>query len=517
MVSKRQMLRSSMVVGFFSLLGSLTGILVETSIAAQLGLSKSSDTFYVAFTVPYIITNLIGATGQFSLVPFFSSLEARHSSADLWRGFSYAVNGVLLGLSAVALAGAAVAPWLIRGIAPGFTPAQLELAGRLARWLFFVIVPAGVAETLRSFLLSQHRFALPSAAGFFRNALVILCILATFRSYGMWSIVLGYFAGYFFQFAVLAAELLLAFPVRYSMSFKSGGEAFRNLRGAGTAQITAAVAWQGVVVVERVIASFLPAGTLTALNYGFKIASTLVELLAGSVGTAALPTLSKAFARRNVPEERKAFRDTLEISLVLLSPIAVFCLLLSRHIIRLIFERGNFTPQSTDLMATIFFYYSLSLLCFGGIRILNFYLFARNEAAPFLRLTFLQYGMTVSFDLLYVGVLGAGAAGIPLGLLTALALTMGIAYFRDLGNLKEAMGRTFAVFWGKNMAGAGLAAVLVAGLREWLQAPRTGLDNFVYLSTLCGAGSLIFFAALAASRAIPVSEISALWEPPENE
>ncbi len=68
-----------MVVGFFGFLGSLTGILVETSIAAKLGLSKSSDTFYVAFTVPYIITNLVSATGQFSLVPFFAAVGAEHS------------------------------------------------------------------------------------------------------------------------------------------------------------------------------------------------------------------------------------------------------------------------------------------------------------------------------------------------------------------------------------------------------------------------------------------------------
>src|SRR5215471_5418673 len=105
-MKKRHLLRSSMVVGFFSFLGSLTGILVETSIAAKLGLSKSSDTFYVAFTVPYIITNLISATGQFSLVPFFSTLDARHSAEDLWRGFSYAINVVFLGSSALACLGA---------------------------------------------------------------------------------------------------------------------------------------------------------------------------------------------------------------------------------------------------------------------------------------------------------------------------------------------------------------------------------------------------------------------------
>ncbi|HET7100301.1 MAG TPA: lipid II flippase MurJ, partial [Terriglobia bacterium] len=139
MTAKRQMFRSSMVVGAFSSLGSITGILVEISIAANLGLSKASDTFYVAFTVPYIMTNLISATGQFSLVPFFSSLEAQHPEEEVWRGFSYVANVVFLGLSALALLGVLAAPWLIRGIAPGFTMQQAELAAHLARWLFIII------------------------------------------------------------------------------------------------------------------------------------------------------------------------------------------------------------------------------------------------------------------------------------------------------------------------------------------------------------------------------------------
>src|SRR3989442_5960730 len=110
MASRRQMLRSSMVVVFFCLLGSLTGILSETSIAARLSLSRSSDTFYVAFTAPYVIVNMLNATGQFSLVPFFSTLDARHSAEELWRGFSYVVNILFLGSSALPTPGSAPAP-----------------------------------------------------------------------------------------------------------------------------------------------------------------------------------------------------------------------------------------------------------------------------------------------------------------------------------------------------------------------------------------------------------------------
>jgi len=182
-------------VGFFSLLGSLTGILVETTIAAKLGLSKSSDMFYVAFTVPYIIVNLLSATGQFSLVPFFSALDTHHSEKDEWQGFSYAFNLMLIGSGAIAILGATSAPLIIRGIAPGLTLPQIESASRLSPWLFLITVPAALSETFRCFLLSRHWFALPSAAGLFPNVSVISCVLLAFKRYGIYSIVILYFTG----------------------------------------------------------------------------------------------------------------------------------------------------------------------------------------------------------------------------------------------------------------------------------------------------------------------------------
>src|SRR5208337_1676603 len=398
---KQQMLRSSIVVAFFNLLGGLSGILVETSIAANLGLSLRSDTFYVAYTIPYIITNLLTATGQFSLVPFFASLESSRDENELWRGFSYVANILFLGLGAIAVVGAVASPWIIHGIAPGFTHQEDALATQLSRWLFLIIIPAGIGEVLRSFLLSRHYFGLSTASGFIRNVASIVVILLGFHRYGPQSIFLGYLAGYLLQLAVLGVQILVSFRPRYSLTLTASGESFSNLRGAGTAQLAGALGWQGLVIVERIIASFLPAGTLTALNYGFRILGTLAELLGGSVGTAALPALSRAVATKNHEEERETFRETLRISLVLLSPMAVFCLLLNQSIIRLFFQRGNFTPEATRLMAMILFYYSLSLLPYAFIRILSFHMFARHEGGIYLRLALLLYSLNVGFDLLY--------------------------------------------------------------------------------------------------------------------
>ncbi len=500
---KQRMLQSSMVVAFFNLLGGLTGILVETSIAANLGLSVRSDTFYVAYTIPYVITNLLTATGQFSLVPFFASLESSQDEKEIWRGFSYVVNILALGLGAIAVVGVVASPWIIHGIAPGFTPEEDAVATQLSRWLFLIIIPAGIGEVLRSFLLSRHHFALSTASGFIRNGTSIVVILLAFHRFGLYSIVVGFMAGYLLQVLILGVRVLVVFPVQYSLTLTARGESFRNLRGAGTAQLTAAVAWQGVVVVERIIASFLPAGTLTALNYGFKIQGALTELLGGSVGTAALPALSRAVARKDHEEERGTFQETLRISLVLLSPMAVFCLLLNHSIIRLFFQRGNFTPEATRLMAMVLFYYSISLLPYAFIRILSFHMFARHEAGIYLRLALFLYGLNVGFDLLYVAVFHLGAKGIPLGLLSSALAVVGLAFRRNLCDLQKVLDRSLALFSSKVLLGALLSAVVIWVMRREIPGPASGLGDFTYLCLLCGAGSLAFFAALVWTHALP--------------
>ncbi len=498
---KRQMLKSSAVVAFFSLLGALTGILVETCIAAKLGLSLRSDSFYVAYTIPYIITNLLGATGQFSLVPFFASLESSQDEQEIWRGLSYVGNMLFLGLGAIAAAGAAAAPWIVHGIAPGFTPGQFAEATHLARWLFIIIVPAGIGEVMRSFLLSRHYFALSTATGLMRNASCIVVILAGFHRFGAQSIFLGYLAGYLLQVAALGLQMLKSFRPRYSLTLRASGKSFRNLRGSGSAQLGGALGWQGVVIVERIIASFLPAGTLTALNYGFRIIGTLSELLGGSVGTASLPSLSRAVARQERQEERQILRDTLGISLALLAPMMVFCVLLSHDIIRLVFQRGNFTPQATLTMAMVLYYYSWSLVPFAFIRILNFYLFARHESGLFLRLSIFEYSLNVGFDLIFVGLLHLGAEGIPLGLLTSLLVTSGLAVRRNLCDLRSSLDAVLGRFSLKVLAGTAVTALAVWLLRRNVAAPASTRGDFAYLCLVCGAGSVVFLAGLVATRA----------------
>jgi peptidoglycan biosynthesis protein MviN/MurJ (putative lipid II flippase) len=129
------------------------------------------------------------------------------------------------------------------------------------------------------------------------------------------------------------------------------------------------------------------------------------------------------------------------------------------------------------------------------------------------RLCLLQYGLTAAFDLLYVGGLRMGAKGIPLAMLTSLLITCGLAYRRNLAELRLSLDRSLGIFAVKNLLGSTLAALAMWALRLRLPPPVTGWANFGYLCALCGTGSLIFLAALLVSRAVPMKELLGLWKP----
>jgi peptidoglycan biosynthesis protein MviN/MurJ (putative lipid II flippase) len=164
----------------------------------------------------------------------------------------------------------------------------------------------------------------------------------------------------------------------------------------------------------------------------------------------------------------------------------------------------------------VFLYYSLSLLLFASFRIMIFYLFARQEAWIFFRLSLWMYGLNAAFDLIYVGAFRLGAKGIPLGLFTALLLVSGVVFRRNICDLQFALDRWLRSFMVKNLVAAVLAAAVVWALRWWLTPPLSGFRNFFYLCEICGAGCLIYLVTLGFYRVIPLAPLANVWQRPKE-
>jgi hypothetical protein len=113
----------------------------------------------------------------------------------------------------------------------------------------------------------------------------------------------------------------------------------------------------------------------------------------------------------------------------------------------------------------------------------------------------LLYSLNVAFDLFYVGLLQLGAKGIPLGLLSSLAVTSWLVFRRNLCDVRGALDRTLGRFSLKVLTGALITALVVWVLHTEVSTPASSEGDFAYLCFLCGAGSLAFLSTLVMTRA----------------
>jgi putative peptidoglycan lipid II flippase len=118
---------------------------------------------------------------------------------------------------------------------------------------------------------------------------------------------------------------------------------------------------QSQVLIERYLASNLPSGAISHLNYAQKVAQ-IPMTLSLMLCTVTFPVLAQALAEGDTERARDRVERDVSIAacIVLLGAAAVFAC--APQIIQLLFQRGAFTAQDTAATATVMRVYSAGLL-----------------------------------------------------------------------------------------------------------------------------------------------------------
>ena len=113
------------------------------------------------------------------------------------------------------------------------------------------------------------------------------------------------------------------------------------------------VLMSGTLLIDQTFAANLPAGSVSALSYGTKLAGVAASILVVVVSTLSLPMFSRLAAERNYPRLRRAYYTAGALTLLMTIPIAATLAFGAEPIIRLLFLRGNFTSEDAALAASV--------------------------------------------------------------------------------------------------------------------------------------------------------------------
>jgi putative peptidoglycan lipid II flippase len=494
------MLGRIFTVGGYTLLSRLTGFARDIMLAAVLGAGPVADAFFVAFRLPNHF-RAIFAEGAFNaaFVPAYAHVhgECGVKAAGLFADRIF----TLLFLSQLVLL---VVAWLFMPqamsiLAPGFADdaEQRRLAIELTRITFPYLLLITLVTLYGGMLNVMHRFASAAAASIFLNlAMMMTLALAMFFPTAGHAAAWGVLISGFLQYFLLAGELarhggLPRFaPVKFDQDVR---DFFRALGPATLGSMGTQVA----LFADTIIATFLPAGALSALYYADRLNQLPIGVIGIAIGTVLLPEMSRRLTADDHAGAAKAQKRAFDFTLLFSVPFVAAFLTVPEIIMRAMFARGAFSKADAVTAGATLAAYAVGLIPFVMIRSAVATFYARKDTATPVKAALTGVAVNVALKIALVGAL----AQVGLALATAvgawinLLLVLGFAVRAGYLDLDRALMQSLAKFV---VSGAVLGAALwfAAGFATAHFAQLNPLRDEAALLLLIVVGTFVYAGSI---------------------
>ncbi len=359
-MSHRRVLASAAMLGAATVLVKLVALIKDWMVARRFGASDELDAFLIAFMIPSYAVAALGHSVAQAFIPTYLRVYEDESPAAAGR----LVGGVLIGglvlLVIVSLLLGAVAPFILPVVGSGFDESKLRIAQSLLHVLLGVLVVSGISAILAAVLNAHERFAVAAIAPLAVPVSMVVAFALFQDRYGIHALAAGTLAGFVLECCVLAAATyrhgLLPWP-----SWSGFDATLRDVASRYWPIVVGSLLMASCAVVDQSMAASLASGNVSILNYGNKIVALVLSIVAVSLSTVLLPRFSRMIAAGGWDALRHTFNTYAKLILVGSIPVVTLLILLAEPMIALLFQRGAFTPETTEAVSRVQIYLSLQI------------------------------------------------------------------------------------------------------------------------------------------------------------
>ncbi len=365
----------------------VVGLVREIVAASYFGVTGPMSAFTIAFQLPNLMRMLFAdAALQAAFVPVFTEQLEQGKRPSAFRLASTLIFLVTLVLGLITALFILLAPVFVPLVSPGFDQATEDLAVSLAQLLFPILVMLGLSGVVVGVLNSYNRFGVFAIAPLFWNVAIIAVLvgLAPVFPEGdeIYAYAIGVLVGTVIQLAMVAYDLrntpfrlqrvfdwrsplvkkvlLLMLPVTISLGLINFNLTINSL--FGTLVEGTIVAPGGVI---EPLGEFAPA----AIDKAFRIYMLPQGVFSVAVATVVFPTLARFAARREYDNLRSTMANGMRMIMLVLLPAAAAILVLAEPMTELVYQRGEFDANQTELVSEALFWFAFSLP-FNGLFLL---------------------------------------------------------------------------------------------------------------------------------------------------
>ena len=471
--ANRQIARAAgtvMVAFFFS---QVTGLVRRILVANAFGAGFELDAFIAANRVSETVFNLVagGALGS-AFIPTLTTLLSKDDNRSAWRLASSVANLVFLVISLLAGLAVIFAPQIVRyALAPGFSadPSQEALTISLLRIQLGSAVLFGLSGLVMGILNAHQVFLIPALAPSMYQFGLIFGVLILVPKMGIYGLAWGVIVGATLHLLLQVPTLIRrkgSYTITLGLKDPAVGEVIHlmgpRLLGVAVVQLNF---W-----VNTLLASLMARGSVTGIEYGFAMMLIAQIAIAQSIAIAAMPTLAAQFAMGKLDEMRSSLVASLRGVLLLSIPATLGLILLRHPLIVMLYQRGEFTKRSTELVAWALLWYAAGLIGHSVVEILARAFYALHDTKTPVIVGTVAMALNVVFSFIFSG-LFAHIGWMPHG---GLALANSLATALEMVGLLFLMRKRLNGLDGTNiLRGVGQASLATLGmgfaLALWLQ------------------------------------------------
>ena len=498
--------RAAGLVAALALVSRVLGLLREIVVRQYLGVTTVEATaFDIASRFPEAIFLIVagGAIGS-AFIPTFAAYISRDDEAGSWRLFSAVINLVTVAMTVISLLVMVfAAPFVTFFYADIIAqePALLPLTVSLMRIMLLSPIIFGVSGIIMAALNARQHFLLPAVAPSVYNVGIIAGGAAgaalgggdpRATAYGLaWGTVAG-----------ALGHLLVQLPglrglrARYSPVL--------TVRDPGVRQVLRLMAPRVLGLsfseVNKFVILYLTGtmalGTLPALNAAFRILIMPQGILGQALGIAAFPTLAALAARTAHREMRDILSDSLRLVLFLGLPATVLLVLLAEPYITILFQRGLFDAEATDLVSAALVFYAVGLIALTALEVVARAFYALSDTLTPVLAGGLQilamWGLSLWLrDVVFPALGWRPLGGLALGFSLSNILEVGLLLWLLRGRMGGLNGRSILSSMLRMGAAALAMGAAIAAVLFWLPG------DAIWARALVGtaAGSLVYLGA----------------------
>lgn len=502
MARKDKLIRTTALVTVVIILSKMFGLMRDVITAGYFGTGVENDAYASAYTLFYFPVLLFNSCITATIVPLFVEEREKYSLKHSNHFASNALNLFILAALIIAAVMYAFAEPIVNLIYR-FDAEGIALTVKLTRIMMLGLAFNVASIVISSLLNAMEKFMAAQLTGFPLSVAVIVSVVAFSGRCGIEAVAWGVFAASVLQVVVLIPFLLGWFSYEPVIDLKDK-RFHRLLKLAGPAVLSMGISEINHLI-DRSLASGLPVGSISAMNYAYKLITFLLGVLMVPLTTIMFSRMSKQAADDNQQGVLSSLRRSIVLISLVALPIVAIAMVLSNDVVKMIYMRGNFTLESVLLTGSVLLFYLIGVPSFGMRDYLNRTFHALQDTKTPFAVACLTVCLNIVLNLILRRFMGARGLALATSLSSYVgSLTMFVLLRKRMGRLGM---RRIAGEMLKILAATLVAAAVCMLMNRVLPEAVGTLRVLVRLVIATAASGVAYLATCIALRVQSLNEM----------